>query len=129
MKTLTLINKSKSIQTINLPHHIVPERATRGVVGTLAHDPASGERHVRAHKKAISGSITLMAAGTDGSTVEGLPLSVASAPDTKRMIAAQIITYKIVDSEHAASEHAKKKHDSDDDKTKTPAATPAKKGA
>lgn len=84
--TVALANQTRTIQVLNLPHSVVPELATRGVVGTQDHDKITGERHVRAHKKKISGSITLMPKGIEGDIVSGLPLSVLKAPDVERAI-------------------------------------------
>lgn len=81
MKTLTLKNRTNAILVINLPHALVPECASHSVVGTRSHDKASGERRIEAHRKRISGSITLLAEGS----VEGLPLSVRRAPDVVRL--------------------------------------------
>ena len=86
MNTVTLANQSRTTLVLNLPHHIVPELSSRGTVGTRDHDAKSGDRTVRAHRKKISGSITLMPKGIDGDIVRGLPASVLKAPDVQRAL-------------------------------------------
>lgn len=71
---------------LNLPYDVVPEMCTRAVVGTRDHNPESGERTVRAHRKRISGSLTLMPKGTQGDVIRGLPESVLKAPDVDRAL-------------------------------------------
>lgn len=78
---------------LNLPHDVVPERATIGVVGTLtpefrgSREQASGAppRELIVQKKAVSGSVTLLAKGSPGGgdVIDGLPLSVREAPDVQ----------------------------------------------
>lgn len=86
VRTVELANQTRFIQVLNLPHDVVPEMSSRGIVGTRDHDPVSGERPVRVHKKCISGSITLMPKGTEGDIVRGLPPSVMQAPDVQRAL-------------------------------------------
>jgi hypothetical protein len=85
VKTLSIINRTNAILVINLPHNLVPECATRGVVAVREHNGETGERTLVAHKKAISGSITLLAKGSpdNGDRVDGLPLTVRAAPDVR----------------------------------------------
>jgi hypothetical protein len=78
--TYTLANKTKLPVILNLPHGVVPELASMSVVGTLDH-LTTGERPLRATKRAISGSLTLCAKGTDGDKIAGLPQSVLNAPE------------------------------------------------
>lgn len=86
--TVSLANQTRSIMVLNLPYEVVPECSSRGVAGTRDHDPTSGARSVRAHKKKISGSITLMPKGMEGDMSAGLPLSVLKAPDVERALKA-----------------------------------------
>lgn len=86
VRTVALANQTRFIQVLNLPYDVVPEMCTRAVVGTRDHNPASGERSVRAHRKRISGSVTLMPKGTPGDVVRGLPESVLKAPDVERAL-------------------------------------------
>lgn len=88
MKTVSLANQTRAILTFNLPHDLVPELASRGVVGVREHNPTTGERTVQARRKWISGSVTLMPKGTSGDIVRGLPISVLEAPDVKRALGA-----------------------------------------
>lgn len=88
MKTVSLANQTRAILTFNLPHNLVPELASRGVVGVRDHNPTTGERTVQARRKWISGSVTLMPKGTSGDIVRGLPVSVLEAPDVKRALGA-----------------------------------------
>lgn len=77
MPTVTLTNKTKQPIVFNLPHHIVPECATMGVVATFDRDKLTGAKVLRPVRKPLSGSVTLLAKGV----VEGLPVSVQRAPD------------------------------------------------
>lgn len=86
MKTVTLANQTRATLVLNLPHDVVPEMASRAVVGTRDHDAATGERTVRAHRKRISGSVTLLPKGIEGDMVRGLPFSVMRSPDVQRAL-------------------------------------------
>lgn len=61
MQTICLVNTSKTIMVLNLPHGIVPEHSKAGIVGRLGHVPKTGERPLEAVRKQISGSVTLLA--------------------------------------------------------------------
>lgn len=105
MKTLSIVNRTNAILVINLPHNIVPECATRGVVGVREHNAETGERTLVAHRKQISGSVTLLAKGSaDGADrVDGLPPSVRMAPDVKRYTASKAIdVIDVIDDDDAA---------------------------
>lgn len=101
MKTATLANQTRTTIVLNLPYDVVPELATRGVVGTREHNGESGDRTVRAHRKRISGSLTLLPKGTPGDMLRGLPASVLEAPDVKRALNAwpPKIAAKVLDTE------------------------------
>lgn len=111
--------------------------ATRGVVGTRVHNAATGERMVQAHRKWISGSVTLLPKGTPGDIVRGLPLSVLQAPDVKRALGSwpPKIASKILDvTERAAEERkeheaAEQQKAADDAEKKLLAAKAAKRAA
>ena len=90
-ETCLITNKTKGILVLNLPHHVVPEHAKMGVVGvrvaTTKSTKVEGgrtyreiERKVHAHKKPISGSVTLLGRGRKGDTVE-VARSAILAPD------------------------------------------------
>lgn len=92
-ETCLITNKTKRILVLNLPHHVVPEHAKMGVVGVRVATTKSTkvengrkyreiERKVHAHKKPISGSVTLLAGGTKGDTAE-VARSAIHAPDIK----------------------------------------------
>jgi hypothetical protein len=85
-----LVNETTAPQVLNLPHAIVPECATMGVVGTTDHDTKTGERPLRARKGPISGSVTLMPKGMKGASAE-VPRTALHAPDVKAAIAAKRI--------------------------------------
>lgn len=86
--TCTLANNMPGMQVFNLPHALVPERASMAVVGTRPHNPKTGQRQVRAHKRPISGSLTFLGKGKKGDTLEGLPRTVLRAPEVKAALAA-----------------------------------------
>lgn len=86
VKTVTLANQTRTTLVLNLPHDVVPELATRGVVGTRDHNGKTGDRTVRAHRKRISGSVTLLPKGIEGDMVRGLPFSVMKSPDVQRAL-------------------------------------------
>lgn len=137
MKTVSLANQTRATQTFNLPADVVPELATRGIVGTRAHNPATGERAVQVVKKWISGSVTLMPKGTPGDIVRGLPLSVLQAPDVKRAIGEwpPKIAAKVLDpaereaEERKAGEAADRQRAANEATTKLAAAKAAKRAA
>lgn len=96
-ETCFITNKTKGILVLNLPHHVVPEHAKMGVVGvriasTKTTKVEGGrtyreiERKVHAHKKPISGSVTLLGRGRKGDTVE-VSRSAVHAPDVKAAVA------------------------------------------
>jgi hypothetical protein len=87
-KTLTVTNNTRGLLILNFPHGVVPEVATMGRTGTREYVQATGERIVRAHRHPISGSVTLLAKGQEGSKVGGLPPSIYHAPDVKAALAA-----------------------------------------
>jgi hypothetical protein len=109
VKTVALANQTRVTQTFNLPSDVVPELATRGIVGTRAHNAKTGERAVQAVRKWISGSVTLLPKGTPGDIVRGLPLSVLQAPDVKRALGAwpPKIAAKILEPAERAAEEKK----------------------
>jgi hypothetical protein len=86
VRTVALANQTRFTLVLNLPYDLVPEMCSRGIVGTRDHDPASGERAVRVHKKRISGSVTLQPKGVEGDIARGLPESVLRAPDVDRAL-------------------------------------------
>jgi hypothetical protein len=96
-ETCLITNKTKGILVLNLPHHVVPEHARMGVVGVRISTTKSTkvekgrtyreiERKVHAHKKPISGSVTLLAKGKKGDTAE-VARSAIHAPDIKAALA------------------------------------------
>lgn len=87
--TCTLVNKKRGLMVLNLYHGDVPELAKMGVVGTRGYDPETGKRPVLAHKRPISGSVTLLAKGDPGGgdCVSGLPRSIRASADVKAAVA------------------------------------------
>lgn len=85
---VTLKNLSKRMVVINLPHEMAcsEERCFCGrmKVGVTELNKDTGEREVRALNKRLPGSLTLCAAGTEGSEIAGLPDKIARLPDVKR---------------------------------------------
>ncbi len=93
-----LRNRRARMVTLNLPRHVVPERAERAAVGVRDHaaGPSSGlrdaserglgGRSLRVEARHLSGSLTLSARGTAGSELLGLPPSVLRAPDVVRAL-------------------------------------------
>lgn len=94
-QTITLKNRRRAPIVMNLPSAVVPEMATMGGVARIDHDatpvsgpkdtsaPGAGARSGVIERRAISGSITLLARGNpEGADVaRGLPRSVLQAPD------------------------------------------------
>jgi hypothetical protein len=115
-ETCTIANKTATILVLNLPHAEVPAHATMGVVGVRGHVPQTGERPIRAIKRAISGSVTLLAKGSkkDGDKAV-IHRSALFAPDVKAALAAKRI--EIVPSKPDAE-----KAEAADTKPKKPAA-------
>jgi hypothetical protein len=92
-ETCLISNRTRGILVLNLPHGVVPEHATMGLVGTRIATVKSEkvekgrkfiemECRVHAHKRPISGSITLLGKGQDGSAVE-VSRSAIHAPEVK----------------------------------------------
>jgi hypothetical protein len=101
-ETCLITNKTKAILVLNLPHHVVPEHAHMGVVGVRVSTTKSTkveggrtfreiERKVHAHKKPISGSVTLLGRGRKGDTAE-VARTAIHAPDVKAALARKEIT-------------------------------------
>ena len=88
MPSVSLANQTRFVMVLNLPHEVVPERASRMLVGTTDHDATTGERHLRATRKRISGSVTLQPKGVAGDVVRGLPMNVLRAPEVRRALQA-----------------------------------------
>lgn len=65
-------------------------RCVRQAVGVTDHDPTTGAREVRAVKKRLPSSITLLAKGTPGGgdKLEGLPAGVRRIEDIAKAIVA-----------------------------------------
>ena len=114
LETCLITNKTKGILVLNLPHHVVPEHAKMGVVGvrvaTTKSTKVEGgrtyreiERKVHAHKKPISGSVTLLGRGRKGDTVE-VARSAVHAPDIKAALARKEI---VIDDPEIVKAHKK----------------------
>ena len=84
---VALRNLSRGMIVLNLPSAVVPECAKRGVLGTLRHDPRSGERTLQAKKRWVSGSVTIPA----GETSDLLPESALRAPDVQAAIRQRVV--------------------------------------
>jgi hypothetical protein len=84
---VTLQNRARSLVTFILPHHVACSETscgcTRQVVGVTDIDKVSGKKTVRALKRKLAASITLMAAGHEGDTLEGLNDGVAMIPEVR----------------------------------------------
>lgn len=89
-------NKTGTILVLNLPHGDVPEHASMGVVGVVEskikrETVVNGRRHVeveraiRAYKRPISGSVTLLAKGHKGDSAT-ISRTALFAPDVKAAI-------------------------------------------
>lgn len=96
-QTCLITNKTRAILVLNLPHGLVPEHAKMGVIGTRVATVTSErvekgrrfvelERKVVAHKRPVSGSVTLLAKGSEGDTAE-VARTALFAPDVKAALA------------------------------------------
>jgi hypothetical protein len=85
IETCVLVNKNRTLRVLNLPAHLVPELSTRMVIGTQAHDPKTGERQLQAKRANVSGSLTFMPAGMEGSKLE-VSRAVLRAPEVQAAI-------------------------------------------
>lgn len=126
-ETCLITNKTKGILILNLPHGVVPEHAHMAHVGTREEKIKSTkveggrkyveiERKIVSHKRPVSGSITLLAKGQQGDTVE-VARSAIFAPEVKSAQQRGLIE---------VSETEVKKDDGSADKPKKADVTPAK---
>lgn len=89
-ETCILVNRTKQLRVYNLPHAVVPEAATMRVVATREHNPKTGERIFKPHRRPVSGSITLLPSGTSPPQ----PMSVLRSPDIQAALKRKEIEVK-----------------------------------
>lgn len=95
-----LRNRTKKHYVFGLPHAKVCTEAqclcTRQKVGVQDHNPATGEKTLRAVRQRLQGSVSLNAAGTDGSETEPLPNGAARLPEVRALVLAGALEVTVV---------------------------------
>lgn len=105
---VTLQNKTKRKVTLVLPHAKVCTeedcQCRRQRVGVTSTHPVTGAKIVRALQRKLAGSVHIMAAGTGGDSVSGLPNGVAALRQVKAMLKAKQLVLTVDDPKalHAA---------------------------
>lgn len=93
--SVTLQNRSGRQILFHLHHDATCSEAkcfcSRRVVGVQDHDPATGQRTLRAHKRRVPDSVTLNAYRTEGDKISGLPDGVLHVPEVAAAISAKQI--------------------------------------
>jgi hypothetical protein len=111
--TVTLENRTARRQLFHLTHaHACADgeagtcSCKRITVGVQDHNPTTGVRTLRAHKRRLPDSITLNARLSDGSKVSGLPDKIIGDPAVAKAIKAKRIAWS-KDPETVGARHPK----------------------
>lgn len=107
---VSLINLSRTVHTYILVHALVctEEECSCGrqLVGVTDHDHETGKKNVRALRRKLADSVTIMSKGTDGDTVHGLPDGVLRLPEVKAALAkGEVRALKGKDAENVHQAH------------------------
>jgi hypothetical protein len=95
--TVTLENRSPRRKIFHLTHDHACSGAScscaRVVVGVQDHNPKTGVKSLRALRRRLPGSITLLARGHEGAKVSGLPETILADAEVAKAIRAKQIAW------------------------------------